>query len=117
MLLRQAVKYLIVFITIIKCVYSFEAFFSKTKDDKDQTIEPLERFHNKSYQIPLFKTHYITIRAHLNDFQRNKNVIGYKFQLRSTRPEIVKIRKELMIPTKDETINTILLEDLYICEY
>jgi len=106
---------------IIKCVYNFEVILSKTKDNQDQNIESLASFRDKSYEIPLFQTRYITIQTHANDFIRNNiNVVGFKFQIRSTRPELVNIQKEVMIPTKDvkfDNLSTVLLEDLYICEY
>jgi hypothetical protein len=119
MLQRQTLQYLILFLTIFKCVYNFEIFLSKTKDDKDQNMEQLVSFRNKSYEIPLFQTRYVTIRTHSNDFHPkkndNSNVIGFKFQVRSSNPELVNIRKEITISTNN--LKTILLEDLYICKY
>jgi len=121
MLQGEAVKCLIVFMIIIKCVYNFEVILSKTNDNQDQNIERLASFRNKSYEIPLFQTRYITIQTHLNDFLRNNiNVVGFKFQIRSTRPELVNIQKQIMISTKDvksDDLSTVLLEDLYICKY
>jgi len=109
---------------IIKCVYNFEVILSKTKDNQDQSIEYLVSYGNKSYEIPLFQTRYITIQTFSNDFLRNKydyiNVVGFKFQLRSTRPKLVNIKKEIMIPTNDikfDNLSTVLLEDLFICKY
>lgn len=123
MLQGQVLKCLILFMTIFKCVYNFEVFLSKTNNNNDQNIENLGSYRNKTYEVPLFETRYITIRTHFNDFRHNKNndsnVVGFKFQVRSTDPNVVNIRKEA-IPTKTDEINnfnTVLIEDLYICEY
>lgn len=122
MLQGQAVRCLIVFITIFKCVYNFEVFARKTKDGNDQNIQQLANYRNKSYEIPLFQTHYLILRIHANDFQGHSksNIIGFKFQVQSTDPEVVNLRKKIMMLTSNENtdkLHTVLLDDLYICKY
>jgi hypothetical protein len=124
MLQEQTLKCMIIFMITVKCVHNLEILISKTKDDTNQTVEHLQSFHNKSYEIPLFQIRYLTVRTHSNDFHRNKsddrNVIGFKFQIRSTLPNVVIIRKEVNpLAEKMETTNidTFLVEDLFICEY
>jgi hypothetical protein len=121
MLQGQALKIFILFITSIKYVYNFEIFISKIKDENIKDFVP---FYNQSCEIPLFQTRYVTIKIHPDDLRYDNNdvsnVIGFKFQIRSTNPEVVIIRKEIIMTTKTPVINdsnTVLLEDLYICEY
>ncbi len=124
MLQGQVVKCLILFITIVKCTNSFEIFISRAKYDKNQTIEDFKSFHNRSCEISLFQTRYITIRVYPRDLRRHQNdnssVIGFKFQVKSTNPDVVNIQKNVVLPTTTKIINdskNILNEDLYICEY
>lgn len=124
MLQGQTLQCLIVFITIFQCVYNFEVFVSKTKDNNDQNIQQSIDNNIKSYEIPLFQTHYLTLRTHANDFQQirhsKSNVIGFKFQVQSTSPGVVTVRKEAPMSADGKNTgnsNKILLEDLYICEY
>jgi hypothetical protein len=117
MLQGQALLCSILFMTIVRCIYSFEIFINNTKDG---TVKQLESFRNKSYELPLFQKRFITIRAHPNDFRPNtynSHVVGFKYQVRSTDPSIVRIRKETTAPTGINNSKMILLEDLYICEY
>jgi hypothetical protein len=124
MLQEQTLKYFIVFIITVKCADSLEIVLSKTNDDTDKNVEYLGSFLNKSYEIPLFQRRYVTIRMHPNDFPRtssyNRNVVGFKFQIKSILPNVVNIRKEVTLPeekTKLNDLNTILVEDLFICKY
>jgi hypothetical protein len=121
MLQGQALKIFILFITSIKYVYSFEIFISKIQD---KNIEDFVPVRNQSCEVPLFQTRYVTIKIHPDDLRHNNNdinnVVGFKFQIKSTDPKVVIIRKEIIMPTKTPIINdsnTVLLEDLYICEY
>ncbi|CAF2793698.1 unnamed protein product [Rotaria sp. Silwood2] len=102
----------------------FKIFINETQYNKDQTIEYLTTFPNKSYEMPLFQTRYITIRVDSNDFQHKKqnisNVIGFKLQIRSTDPKVINLRKEFMKPTENaetNNSNTVLIEDLYILHH
>ncbi len=118
------IKWLILFITIIKCAHSLEIFIKKTNSNNDQNIEPLKLFYNKTYQIPLFQTRYITIRINRDDLGRNKNVhdhdvVGFKFQVKSTDNRVVDVQKEIIVPTRktnENSSNNVLLEDLFICK-
>ncbi|CAF2793679.1 unnamed protein product [Rotaria sp. Silwood2] len=121
MIQGQVFKCCILFLTIIKCVLGFKIFINETQYNKDQNIDYLASVHNKSYEIPLFQTRYITIQTDSNDFHRNKydnsNVIGFKLQIRSSHPEFINLRKEVMIPPETAKLNnsdTVLIEDLYI---
>jgi hypothetical protein len=119
MLQGQTLKYLIVIIIIVKYVDSLEIFLSKTNDDIE--VEHLASFRNKSYEIPLFQTRYLTIRTHPNDIHPvqlgEKNMIGLKYQIKSTLPKVVNIRKEVASSEKNPESNGIVVEDLFICEY
>ncbi|CAF1067180.1 unnamed protein product [Rotaria sordida] len=104
-----------------KSMDNFEIFIDKTNNDKDQNIEYLTSFGNKSYEISLFQIRHITIQVDSNDFYHNKhnnsNVVGFKIQINSTNPKIINLRKEVPISTETIKINnsnTILVEDLYI---
>jgi len=101
---------------IIKYVHNFEIFIKKTNDNNHKKTEQLKLFSNKTYEIPLFQTHYITIRisrdglrhaGHINQH----NIVGFKLQVKSTDIRVIKIQKEIRTST-----NNILLEDLFICK-
>ncbi|CAF3396934.1 unnamed protein product [Rotaria sp. Silwood1] len=119
---QYIIKWLILFMTIVECVHSFEIFIKKTNDNNDQNIEELQSFYNKNYEMSLFQTHYITIRISPDDLYRDRNttdhnVVGFKFQVKSTDTRIVHVQKEVMIPTRMTNANdsnNILLEDLFI---
>ncbi|CAF1124907.1 unnamed protein product [Adineta steineri] len=115
MLQRQLLTGVILFITIIKYVDNFQIFINNTKF---QNIESSLPYSNKSYEIPLFQTHYITIRTYTDDFYNISHVIGFKFQIKSTNSELVTIRKENTPPIETATDNgienNVLREDLYI---
>ncbi|CAF1412207.1 unnamed protein product [Adineta steineri] len=115
MLQRQLLTGVILFITIIKYVDNFQIFINNTKI---QNIESSLPYSNKSYEIPLFQTHYITIRTYTDDFYNISHVIGFKFQIKSTNSELVTIRKETKLPIETATDNgienNVLREDLYI---
>jgi hypothetical protein len=121
---QHIIKLVILFIIIIKCVHSFDIFIKKTNNNNDKEIQKLESFYNKTYQIPLFQTRYITIRIYQNDLYRdgninNHDVIGFKFQVKSTDIRVVDIEKEVMLPariTNTNNSNNVLLEDLFICK-
>ncbi|CAF4863944.1 unnamed protein product [Rotaria socialis] len=88
---------------------------------KHLNVEYLASFRDKPYELPLFQSHYITIQTSSNDFRRhqhdNNSVIGYKFQIDSTNPLVLKLEKDVTISTrstKNENVNTILVDDLYI---
>jgi hypothetical protein len=106
---QHIIKWLILFLLILECVYSFEIFIKKTTNNNEQNIEQLGSFSNKSYQIPLFQTRYITIQINPNDLHHN--VVGFKFQVKSSDIRVIDVQKEIMIPTNP---NNILLEDLFI---
>jgi hypothetical protein len=118
---QYMIKWLILFVTIIECAHSLEIFIKKTNSNNDQNIEPLKSFYNKTYQIPLFQTRYITIRINRDDLRRNKNVhdhdvVGFKFQVKSTDNRIVDVQKEILVTTNANSSNNVLLEDLFICK-
>ncbi len=119
MQVKYMIKWLILFITIIECAHCFEIFIKKTNNNDDKKIEQLKSFHNKTYQISLFQTHYITIRIHPDDLRRNghvnqDNVVGFKFQVKSTDIRVLDVKKEVRVPTSTSNTNNILLEDLFI---
>ncbi|CAF0971935.1 unnamed protein product [Adineta ricciae] len=72
--------------------------------------------------MPLFQTRYVTIRVHANDLHRSDRraagtVIGFKFELKSTDPNIIKMEKIISTqrkPTNNTDFHTVLIEDLYI---
>ncbi len=114
MQMKYTIKWLVLFLMIIKCVHTFEIFIKKTNDNNHKKTEQLKLFYNKTYEIPLFQTHYITIRisrdglrhaGHINQH----NIVGFKLQVKSSDIRVVKIQKEVRTST-----NNILLEDLFI---
>ena len=116
---QHIIKWLILFLTVIESVHCFEIYIKNKNDGNKVTIEHLKYSSNKTYEIPLFQTHYITIKINPNDLDDNRNVIGFKFQVQSTDIRVVDIRKEIMVPTKITNGNNsknILLEDLFICK-
>lgn len=113
MQVKYMIQWLILFLTYNKCVHSFQILIQ----NNDQKYEELKLFSNTSYQIPLFQTRYITIKISPNDFLRNgytnqANIIGFKFQVKSTDVGVVEVKKEIQSPTEN-----ILLEDLFICKF
>jgi hypothetical protein len=121
---QHTIKWLILFLTIIDYVHSFDMFIKTPIDNNNQTIEKLKYFSNKTYEIPLFHTRYITIRINPDDLHQDgnttdRNIVGFRFQVHSTDIRVVDVRKEIMVPTKSKNgtqPNNILLEDLFICE-
>ncbi|CAF1013472.1 unnamed protein product [Rotaria sordida] len=119
---QHIIKWLILFITIIKGVHSVDIFIKKTNDNNDENIEELQSFYDKPYEMPLFQTRYITIRINPNGLHHDQNknnhhVVGFKFQVKSTNIRVVNVQKEVMVPTRIKNINdsnNILLEDLFI---
>lgn len=116
---KDMIKWLVLFLILIGSVHTFEIFIKKPDDD--QNIEGLKSFYNKTYEIPLFQTRFITIRIYPDDLQRTgrvsqHDVIGFKFQVKSTDIQVVEIRKEVRIPTNSNNSNHVLLEDLFICK-
>ena len=87
MIRRQALEYFILVMSIIKCVRCFDAFITKTINDKNEDHKPLTSFHNNSLEIPLFQARYITLRMNLNhDFRHHHKhvdsiIVGFKFQI------------------------------------
>ncbi len=121
MQMKYMIKWLVLYLTVLQCVHGFEIFIKKTNDNNDTNIQPLRSFRNKTYQIPLFETRYITIRISPDDLRRNgyvnqSDVIGFKFQVKSTDIQVVEIKKEVRVPTKTSNTNHVLLEDLFICK-
>ncbi len=113
------IKWLVLFLILIGSVHTFEIFIKKPDDD--QNIEGLKSFYNKTYEIPLFQRRFITIRIYPDDLQRTgrvqkHDVVGFKFQVKSTDIQVVEIRKEVRIPTNSNNSNHVLLEDLFICK-
>lgn len=120
----QTLKYWIIFFILIQSVQNFEIFIGKTRDINNENVEQLGSRQNKSYEIHLFQTRYITVRIHPNDLRRtginHSHVVGFKFQVRTSRENIVEIKKELDISTDDKKIkdaDPVIAEDLFICEY
>lgn len=119
MLQGRAIQYLVI-LTLVQVIHSFDISISKTTDE---TIDSSGYYRNASYGISLFRTRYIKIIVSENDLRRfisdNGTVIGYKFQIESTQPQVLNIRK---VPTSTETLqtinpDTIIVDDLYICKY
>jgi hypothetical protein len=124
MLQGQAVKCLILFITIVKCISSFEILAVNTKNDKVQNMTDLKSIHNRTFEVPLFQILNMTLRIHPNDLHRNKQgnsrVIGLKFQVGSANPDVANVREKTMFAASATIINdpeTIRQEDLDIREY
>jgi hypothetical protein len=121
---QYMIKWLILFITIIECAHTLEIFIKETNSNNNRNIEPLTSFYNKTYQIPLFQTRYITIRINRDDLRRNKNVhdhdvVGFKFQVKSTDNRVFDVQKEIIVPTRTANTNSsnnVVLEDLFICK-
>ena len=68
----------------------------------DSSTEPWSTYQNKSFVIPLFQRRQLLSRIDLE-----KNVIGYKYRIRSSNDEVVQIRKSIQTPN-------VLSEELYI---
>ena len=118
----QTLKFWIVFLILINYVNSFEIFIGERLDGQDQNVEQLGARENKSYEINLFKSHYVTIRIDPNDLRRNGNsrgdVVGFKFQIRSSLANVVEIRKVLPIPADQmEKVDPVIEEDLFVRKY
>ncbi|CAF3910969.1 unnamed protein product [Rotaria magnacalcarata] len=121
---QHTINSLILFITIFACVHSFEIFIKKTNNKNDSKIEEFKSFHNKTYNMSLLQTRYITIQVTPNDLYHDhhtnkSNVIGFKFQVKSTNIRVLDVKKEVIVPSKLENTtksNNILLEDLFICK-
>ena len=118
----QTLKFWIVFLILINYVNSFEIFIGERLDGQDQNVEQLGARENKSYEINLFKSRYITIRIDPNDLRRNGNsrgdVVGFKFQIRSSLANVVEIRKVLPIPADQmEKVDPVIEEDLFVRKY
>ncbi|CAF1516787.1 unnamed protein product [Rotaria magnacalcarata] len=72
--------------------------------------------------MSLLQTRYITIQVTPNDLYHDhhtnkSNVIGFKFQVKSTNIRVLDVKKEVIVPSKLENTtksNNILLEDLFI---
>jgi len=116
---KYTIKWLVLFLIIIKCVNTFEIFIKKTNDNNHQTTEQLKLFYNKTYEIPLFQTRYITLRISRDGLRRTGHVnqhdiVGFKFQVKSTDIRVVKIQKEVRSSKNVSNTNNILLEDLFI---
>ena len=124
MMQGQTLKYSILFLIAIQCVSTFEILIAERINGREQNIQHLGWNVNKSCQIPLFQTRYVTVRVHSNDLHRHGNnrdgnVVGFKFQIKSAVPNVVAIEKELIIPTGGADIHDrklILVEDLFICK-
>ncbi|CAF0943208.1 unnamed protein product [Adineta ricciae] len=94
----------------------------KAKDDTNEVVENAKSYQNKTYQIPLFQTRYVSIKInpdelYQNDRKTKLEVVGFKFQVQSTDPRVVNIQKEIIVPAKTidaNNSNNILLEDLFI---
>ena len=118
----QTLKFWLVFLILINYVNSFEIFIGERLDGQDQNVEQLGARENKSYEINLFKSRYITIRIDPNDLRRNGNsrgdVVGFKFQIRSSLANVVEIRKVLPIPADQmEKADPVIEEDLFVRKY
>lgn len=120
----QTLKYSILFFIAIQSVSTFEILIAERIDGIDQNIQHLGENVNKSYEIPLFQTRYVTVRVHTNDLHRHGNnrggdIVGFKFQIKSSVPNVVGIEKELNIPAEGADIDdrkSVLVEDLFICK-
>ena len=121
MLSKEVLKSVLFFLTVVKYAHSLDLFIETSKYKNHEQLTPLR---NKSYEMPLFQTRYVTIRVHANDLHRSDHqatgtVIGFKFELKSTDTNIIKMEK--IIPTQRKStnnidLNTVLIEDLYICK-
>ncbi len=112
---KYMIQWLLLFLTIINGIYTFELFIKKSDDNQD--IESLKSYTNRTYQIPLFQTRLITIRIHSDDLRHNEHeLIGFKFQVQSSDIRVMDIRKEIQMTNTNQKKN-ILLEDLFICKF
>ena len=109
---KYIVQWLILFISGIQ---TFELFI---KNDNDQSNETFKSYANRSYQIPLFQTRFITIRIHPDDLRhveraQKHDIIGFKFQVQSSDIRVLDVRKEIRTANINKK-NNVLLEDLFI---
>jgi len=111
-------KYMIQWLVLfINGIHALELFV-KTTDN--QSSEPFKSYANRTYQIPLFQTRFITIRIHPDELRRDghvnqQDIIGFKFQVQSTDIRVLDIRKEIGLANTNKNKN-ILVEDLFICK-
>lgn len=120
----QTLKSVVLFLFAIECVLTFEILIAERINGVDKNIQQLRLNENKSCEIPLFQTRYVTIRLHPTDLHKRGNgggrdIVGFKVQIKSSLANVVKITKDLDKTTGPSNIDdtkSVIAEDLFICK-
>jgi len=105
-------RYLIFVLNLISIVQCVEFFIKPLDQDK---IQPSKLLLDERYELPMFQSRLLTVQLSLQRsyHKQNLKIIGFRFQIQSTNPDVVLIKKNV----QQTTTNNVVLTDLFIRKY
>jgi len=105
-------RYLIFVLNLISIVQCVEFFIKPLDQDK---IQPSKLLLDERYELPMFQSRLLTAQLSLQRsyHKQNLKIIGFRFQIQSTNPDVVLIKKNV----QQTTTNNVVLTDLFIRKY